>query len=106
MFTLKMRIFWKIQVKWLSKYKHVTQRISNQKMLSYSGEMISYTYLLYSIRATIIPFIGSRAGSVVRNTLYIYIYIFRWWMDTVESVSPKGRLRLDGVCCDWAFALL
>ena len=39
-------------------------------------------------------------------TIYIYIYIFRWWLDTAESVSPKGQLRLDGVCCDWAFALL
>ena len=37
---------------------------------------------------------------------YMYIYIFRWWLDTAGSVSPKGRLRLDGVCCDWSVALL
>ena len=59
--------------------------------------------LLYSC-PYIYPLTGSRAGLVVRAILYIYI--FQWWLDTAESVSPKGRLRLDGVCCDWAFALL
>ena len=62
---------------------------------------------LYSTRATIFPF--RRFPGRLTHAYYmtcIYIYIFRWWLDTAGSVSPKGRLRLDGVCCDWAFALL
>ena len=68
---------------------------------------------VYTLRsALLVPlyfhFVGSRAGLLKPIILYvyIYIYIFRWWLDTAGSVSPKGRLRLDGVCCDWAFALL
>ena len=62
---------------------------------------------LCSTRATIFPF--RRFPGRLTQAYYmicIYIYIFRWWLDTAGSVSPKGRLRLDGVCCDWAFALL
>ena len=66
----------------------------------------TYTSLC-STRATIFPF--RRFPGRPTHAYYmicIYIYIFRWWLDTAGSVSPKGRLRLDGVCCDWAFALL
>ena len=66
---------------------------------------------VYTLRsALLVPlyfhFAGSRAGLLKPIILYVYIYIFRWWLDTAGSVLPKGRLRLDGVCCDWAFALL
>ena len=60
--------------------------------------------LLYSCHyISISPVPGPAYSSLL---YYMYIYIFRWWLDTAGSVSPKGRLRLDGVCCDWAFALL
>jgi len=62
--------------------------------------------LLYSCHHISISPVPGLAYSCLLYYMYIYIYIFRWWLDTAGSVSPKGRLRLDGVCCDWAFALL
>ena len=75
--------------------------IQKQKVILYIHFALLYSCHYISI------FVGSRAGLLMPlYYMYIYIYIFRWWLDTAGSVSPKGRLRLDGVCCDWAFALL
>ena len=46
-------------------------KFQNQQVLNHSGKMMSYTYLLYSIRASVVLFTGSRAGSFVRNILYV-----------------------------------
>ena len=88
-------------------------------LFQYHRNMVIYPSLnpktksdfVYTLRsALLVPlyfhFAGSRAGLLMPIIWYVYIYIFRWWLDTAGSVSPKGRLRLDGVCCDWAFALL
>ena len=70
---------------------------------------IPYTSL-YSIRATIFlfrRFPGRLGRAYYTICMYICIYIFfRSWLDTAGSASPKGRLRLVELCCDWAFGLM